>query len=280
MQSDDFALLAVIDAYKWWISSDYGFLRLTGAVDDCGKPSERGASAISSISLRRIARAYSVSRNIPSDEIDSQAQQVVDLFMKSPPPEIRSDDLLIRAHALAILSKKTPMLVKKKNGGNSERHLASALSKLSWFVHPKGWTIFDKYVGAAVIGQDGSGLAQMSAFYQKLAPSWEASSAVVCSIADRAGFHPFLGYRIVDKYLYCHGLGMYREPGQGRKTFKLIAASTLEEKLSRPAVEEHRLSLNWTLEAFGDPVAENLRNLADRLGKTLSELPVFQAATR
>ncbi len=41
MQSYDFALLAVIDAYKWWISSDYGFLRLTGAVDDCGKSSER-----------------------------------------------------------------------------------------------------------------------------------------------------------------------------------------------------------------------------------------------
>ncbi|TAY13746.1 hypothetical protein [Rhizobium leguminosarum] len=280
MQNDDFALLAVIDAYKWWISSDYGFLRLTGAIDDQGNPSEPGVSAICNTSLRRIAQAYSVSRNIPSDELDSQAQQVVDLFMKSPPPEIDSVDLLTRAKALAALSKKTPMLVTLKNGGQSERQLASALSKLSWFIHPQGWTIFDKYVGAAVIGQDGSGLAQMSAFYQKLAPSWEASWVAVCSTADRAGFHPFLGYRIIDKYLYCHGLGMYREPGQGRKTFKLIAASTLEEKLSRPAVEEHRLSLNWTLEAFGDPVAENLRNLADLVGKTLSELPVFQAAIR
>ncbi len=174
MQNNDFALLAVIDDYKWWISSDYGFLRLTGAIDDHGNPSEPGVSAICSTSLRRIARAYSVSRNIPSDEIDSQAQQVVGIFMKSPRPEIHSKDLLTRALALAALSKMTPMLVKRKNGGNSERQLASALSKLSWFIDPEGWTIFDKYVGAAVIGQDGSGQAQMSAFYEKLAPSWKA----------------------------------------------------------------------------------------------------------
>ncbi|MBZ7924364.1 hypothetical protein LAC81_26925 [Ensifer adhaerens] len=172
------------------------------------------------------------------------------------------------------------MLLKRKDGNNSERQLASALSKLSWFMHPEGWTIFDKYVGAAVIGQDGSGLAQMSAFYQKLAPSWEARSKEVCGAAELAGFHPFLGYRIIDKYLYCHGLGMYREPGQVRKTFRLIAASTLEDKLSRPAVEEHRRSLIWTLEAFGDPIVGNLRNLADIVGKSLSELPVFKAATR
>jgi hypothetical protein len=277
MQNDDFALLAVIDAYKWWISSDFGFLRLTGAIDDQGNPSEPGVSAISKTSLRRIALAYSVSRNIPSDEIDSQGQQVVDLFMTSPPPEINSEDLLTRANALAAQSKKMPMFVTLRNGSQSRRQLASALSKLSWFIHPQGWTIFDKYVGAAVIGQGGSGLAQMSAFYEKLAPSWRVISNKVCCATQQAGFHPFLGYRIIDKYLYCHGLGMYREPSQGRKTSRLVAASTVQEKLSRPAVVGHRRSLSWTLEAVGEPVAANLRNLADLVGTSLYELPVFQA---
>ena len=275
MQNNDFALLATIDAYKWWISTDYGFLCLTGALDNSRTPSERGTPEITRVTLRKIAKAYSVSRNIPSDEMESQAQQVVDLFMKSPPPELRSQDLLTRAKVLADLSEKTPMLVKRK-GLISKRQLASALSKLSWFVHPEGWTIFDKYVGAAIIGKDGSGLAQMSAFYQKLAPSWQACSGEICSTTKSAGFHPYLGYRIIDKYLFCHGLGMYGELGQGRKTTRLIASSTLEEKLIRPAVEDHRRSLLWTLEAVGDPVARNLRSLSDHLEQSLSKLPVFQ----
>lgn len=275
MQNDDFALLATIDAYKWWISTDYGFLCLTGALDSSRAPSERGIPGINRVSLRKIARAYSVSRNIPSDEMESQAQEVVDLFMKSPPPELRSQDLLTRAEVLTDLSKKTPMLVKRKKH-TAKRQLASALSKLSWFVHPEGWTMFDKYVGAAIIGKDGSGLAQMSAFYQKLAPSWQACSVEICSTTKSAGFHPYLGYRIIDKYFFCHGLGMYSEPGQGRKTTGLIASSNLEEKLTRPAVEDHRRSMLWTLEAVGDPIARNLRGLSDHLEKSLSKLPLFQ----
>ena len=33
---DDFADLAVLDAYKWWIGSDFGFLQLTGVLDQDG----------------------------------------------------------------------------------------------------------------------------------------------------------------------------------------------------------------------------------------------------
>lgn len=278
MQNDDFALLAVIDAYKWWVSSDYGFLRTTGALDRFGgAPEKNSTSVIDRLSLRKIARAYSVSRNIPADDMDSQAQEVVNLFMKSPPPELRSKDLLARATAIAEMSIRTPMIITRKDGRKSKRQLASALTKLSWFVQPEGWTVFDKYVGVAVIGQDRAGLTQMCQFYQKLAPSWQSTSQDVCRAADSAGLHPYLGYRIIDKYLFCHGLGMYRQRDQEMPTPKLIADSTLAEKLSRPTVEEHRRSLNWTLEALGEPVASSLRMLAADVESSLTKLPVYNA---
>jgi hypothetical protein len=107
MLTNDFPQLAVIDAYKWWISSDYGFLRMTGAIDVRGQLSGQDASSIDTKRLRKIAQAYSVSRNIPSDQTDSQAQLVVDAFSKPISPDLFSDDLKKRALALKSLSMAT-----------------------------------------------------------------------------------------------------------------------------------------------------------------------------
>jgi hypothetical protein len=280
MEHDDFALLAVIDAYKWWISTDYGFLRLTGAIDGPGGASEHGLPSIDATRLRRIAKAYSVSRNIPTDGDDSQAQKIVDLFTRTPGPELSSTDLLTRAKALAELSRKSPVYVRRSDGELSQRQLASAFSKLSWFIQPRGWTMFDRYVGLAVIGREGAGLKQMAAFYEKLAPNWKVVSDAVCDTAEQAGFHPLLGYRIIDKYLFCHGLAISRVRGRAAAFTAPAAASVVEAAFFNPTVNGQRSSLNWTLEALGEPVSTRLRTLAGCVGETLSELPVHKVLPR
>lgn len=276
MTKDDFALLAVIDAYKWWITTDFGFLKLTGAIDGDGRPTAPANASIDIARLRTIARAYSVSRNIPSDKQESQAQKIVEALAQKPSHDIFSIDVLARATALKILAESTPVTVTYEDGRTSQRELASAFSKLSWFIQPQGWTLFDKYVGAAVTGSDRPGLQQMWDFYACLAPTWSAVSTDICRKAGDAGLNPLLGYRIIDKYLFCHGLGMYSEPTENRKTAQFVASSTFDMKSSRKAVEAHRSSLCWTLEALGAAEATRLDGLARSAAPTLAKLPVFK----
>ena len=76
---DDFAFLAVLDAYKWWITNDFGFLQLTRFLDENGEIGRKMGRYEASV-MRRIARAYMVSRNIPSHEEDKQAHHLAALL--------------------------------------------------------------------------------------------------------------------------------------------------------------------------------------------------------
>ncbi|TXR49458.1 hypothetical protein [Phyllobacterium endophyticum] len=75
---DDFAYLAVVDAYRWWINHDFGFLQATRMIGADGKRTGRIVGEYDLQTMRRIARAYSVSRNIPSHDSAIEAEKVVE----------------------------------------------------------------------------------------------------------------------------------------------------------------------------------------------------------
>jgi len=271
---DDFALLAVVDAYKWWINADFGFLQETGILNSSGKRSTLETGSLNEDIMRRIARAYSVSRNIPSHDADTQATVIVDALNG---PDLRihlCKPLPCRAKALVDFTREDPVaLLADEKGRIRKRELASALSKLTWFLRPEEWTIFDRFVGVAVLRKTRVGTEQMQSFYQKLAGTWDQTQAALCDAAEDHGFNPLLGYRIADKYLFCHGVGMFKTHADhiGKSTVRLDAASTLAERLSHPSVHKIRISLLASEQVLSVHLGDKLKSLAKAVAPSLSQ---------
>jgi len=201
----DLVLLAVVDAYKWWATSDFGFLQATGILDQNGTRSARKVGVYDVHLVRRIARAYSVSRNIPVDQGDIHARSVADI-LNSEAAGLVTMPFEKRAELLAALVESRPVRFPDRKGRDAKRDLASAYSKLTWFLRPEDWTIFDRYVGLAVCGSNGVGTRQMRLFYDRLTPNWADLSPRITAVTAMHGFDPLLGYRIIDKWLFLHGM--------------------------------------------------------------------------
>ena len=76
-----------------------------------------------------------------------------------------------------------PVKLRANKGKIEERRLASAFTKLTWFLQPDDWTIFDRNVGAAVLRSADTGSAQMAAYYKQIAQNWSCVSqnSAVCA---------------------------------------------------------------------------------------------------
>jgi hypothetical protein len=180
---DDFAHLAVVDAYRWWINHDFGFLKATKMIGPDGNRTGRSVGEFDLQTMRRIARAYSVSRNIPSHDSVVEGEKVVDHLNGKELKDFSKLGFKERAAKPVKFVRANPAALKLAPGEeeSKKRALASALSKLTWFLNPEDWTIFDKYVSAAVLRRGGAGVGQM-----------ERSST---RIYRRDGRTPWLGSR-------------------------------------------------------------------------------------
>lgn len=263
---DDFAELAVLDAYKWWIASDFGFLQLTGVLDKNGNDGADLGQFDKEV-MRRIARAYTVSRNIPSHENDAQAEALaVSLSGSELAPMLRLS-FVDRARALTGFIRSNPVTLSQKGKGEepTKKNIASAITKLTWFLQPEDWTIFDKYVGVAILRREGTGLKQMEAYYAHLADGWDLISSQLCKACADNGFNRRLGYRIVDKFLFLHGIAMY-VPGQkkdGQPRTVLNKNSRLAERIESGSLTPIRQSLR----SFGGALPIDLHEKLKRLGE-------------
>jgi hypothetical protein len=270
--NNDFARLAVLDAYKGWITTDFGFLQLTGVLDPAGVPIGAELGCFDAHTMRKIAKAYTVSRNIPSHEGDRQAVQLADFLCSHEVTQVLRLPFARRADGLAALAQRKPViLAENKNGKNVEKKIASAFSKLTWFLRPDDWTIFDKYVGVAVLRKEGTGPKQMKEYYEGLGRNWTNTSTALVDAAIGHDMNGWLGLRIVDKYLFLHGIGMYRRTvgKDGSPKDKLDPCSTISDRLSHPAVMSTRRSLMSFAQALPRDLREKLFALADAVAPAL-----------
>jgi hypothetical protein len=82
------------------------------------------------------------------------------------------------------------------------KDLASAITKLVWFLRPHGWTIFDDLAATGLGVPDQKRRARMTAFYEKLADlRFEALVADMAQEMEARGFTPILAPRILDTVL-------------------------------------------------------------------------------
>lgn len=82
------------------------------------------------------------------------------------------------------------------------KDLASAITKLVWFLRPHGWTIFDDLAATGLGIPDQQRRARMTAFYDRLHDlRFEALVAAMAQEIEARGFTPILAPRILDTVL-------------------------------------------------------------------------------
>lgn len=119
--------IAVIEhLYQWWARDGLLYLRLRlpdGQIDPAV--------------LRRVARAYGVSRGI----LEGQEANVGKLILSNL--DHWPEGLVARAQVVRRTAEEA-------EGNLTRGLLLSAFSKLVWFVKPQGWTLYDSYARAGL----------------------------------------------------------------------------------------------------------------------------------
>ena len=166
-------------AYQWWLNCDAYFLTLEFARD--GKW------------VREIGGKYGVDRTISENAEKSMAKLVLDSAQSA------DSSLERRAARLSRALENRPTTELK-------RLPTSAACKLSWFVCPQGWTMFDRYAAQGVLGTGGTtGIPRMERFYAALAlRGWvDTLSNVRREIPQQ--FCQLLAERTLDKHFFLLG---------------------------------------------------------------------------
>ena len=168
-------------AYQWWLTCDAYFTN----ADLSSDLDERW--------LREIGKPYLVNRTIP---IGREAAFVSIIKSSGQSAEM---DLEQRAARLSLA-------LSRNFGG--EKVPASAASKVSWFVWPQGWTMYDSYAAKALIGNpSATGVARMEMFYAALAMrGWNDLLGEMRRALRPFAFDPRIAERTIDKFLFLHGI--------------------------------------------------------------------------
>lgn len=172
-------------AYQWWLSCDAHYVAELA-----------GKQALDAGWVRDIGDTYLVNRTILTGAETAFAK----LILQSG----QGNDMAIceRAARLSLALERRDDL--KANAP------ASAASKVSWFVWPRGWTMYDRYAAKAVVGTPGeSGVAKMERFYAALAMrGWDDVLRQLRGVMSEFGWPTLLAERAVDKYLFLEGSGV------------------------------------------------------------------------
>lgn len=158
-------------------------------------------------SVRRIAKEYYVNRGILStkdatgkkiagrdDHADWLAKRLNDEAKKWP------DKLIDRATRCTEVAKHASKM-KHTNG-----KLASAMTKLIWFLKPDGWTMFDELAANGLGIPEKKSIDRMPLFFLALSDRGFTDDASAINEALNAnGFGELFGERVIDKFLMFSG---------------------------------------------------------------------------
>ena len=168
-------------AYQWWLICDSHFAN----ADLSTNLDERW--------LREIGKPYLVNRTIPN------GREAAFVGMIKSSGQSAEMDLEQRAARLSLALSRN---------FDCQKLPASAASKVSWFVWPQGWTMYDSYAAKALIGNpSATGLARMEMFYAALAMrGWNDLLREMRLALRPFAFDPRLAERTIDKFLFLHGM--------------------------------------------------------------------------
>lgn len=236
-----------VNAYIFWATVDYHRLWLTVDQIEMWRLGE-AKHKLTAQSIRRIGAAYYVNRGIRLSDGDKGAQLLAERLNGAAWP----DDLVDRCRRCIEIAEWAATTNVDGNTITKGRQV-SAVTKLMWFLHPTGWTLFDRLVANAL--RVPAYLARPDRarrYYESLAARGftkcaERANACVAT----ASFPGFRAERVLDRYLMIRG-GLYGEQ-----------------------VSELPLVLEGYLRGLGSDASGALIDLAHRLQGTLGPDPMY-----
>jgi hypothetical protein len=257
----EMSLMAVIDAYRGWITADYFILRLTGVLSKNGDRSDNTIGHIDADTLGYILSEYSIRRNV-AVEGDARCNLIKKLNSDCM-QGILKEGFTKRAELLCKFSDENRI---------GERKINSAYSKLTWFLRPEDWTMFDKFVNSAVLRRNQSNMKEC---YENISKFWDENSSALSKKASDHKFNPLLGLRVFDKFLFCHGIGLYgpHHSKEGDAGQMYPERTRCEIFKSKNVSNLHR-RLNLMIDAFPQCTARRLRDLAEEVCEDLGKIPM------
>jgi len=202
--------LAFIDAYRWWLTCDCSFHQTAD-----------GGAGVDRHFVRSVGAVYAVNRTIPAKHDLDPENPYQKGKNRGQPRKVRDpSDPHAAALAAAVASfdirqgetlgdraKRLARLIDENAAaGKINASPISAMTKLLWFAKPDGWTMFDQYAALAVMAEHASSTAFMKNFYTVL--DRRGFTRLVDNVrgALRHPFHPLLAERVIDKFLFIHGV--------------------------------------------------------------------------
>lgn len=181
---------AVIEHYRSWLIDDGVLLK---------RLSQSGGK-LDAVGVRRIAKIYKVNRGIPKG--DSGSDRVAAWIADRLNNEAAAwpGNLNDRARRCAEIS------AEAKNGGHVEKEIVSLVTKLMWFLRPKGWTVFDRLASQGIGIKETRAPDRMEAFYRKLSESgFDKQADLINNMLKYTPFQHLFGERVIDKFLVLCG---------------------------------------------------------------------------
>lgn len=193
-------VLAAIRYWWWWASHDLAYLRRI----------DRGGGLDADL-VRSISKEYGVARGIRREKDDlngeinlRRAQTIADEVNSRYADLANSEDVSTRfTVCLDIVDQ-------LKSTSDAEEAITphdfvSGISKLSWFVAPEGWTMFDRLAAQALGIKSGSARDKAKTFYEQLESlKFVELTRRMNAALERDGIadEHFYAERIVDQYLW------------------------------------------------------------------------------
>ncbi len=235
-------LAAIVDHLRWWLAGDGVHMR---RLHQNGK--------IDPKTLRKIANDYYVSRGLREGKESEIAEMLQERLVDWP------GSLKERAEFVYELANDA----KAVGGSDKAEQLTnglqlSAFSKICWFLHPEGWTMYDKYAQWGLAHPKKS--IGFIPFYEKLDTFDFVELANKMRGAVRTSKFPSLWpERIIDKYLMQCGQPETKDFSQ------------VSEQADYLAVQN---------KFFGESFAGNVEALTDELLKLVKDEPLFAMHTQ
>ncbi len=191
------------------------FLRwMQGDSEDYHEIRHKGGVELKAPVLRRIAKRYHVNRGIrrlENDQDDLIGKKLAEILC-SDAKKHKGLSICKRWEATRELAKKCQDEMENQLRDNEQTPngevapIVSAVTKLTWFLAPDGWTMFDRFAREALGVRETGAENQAEAFYRQLCERrfCKHVADVKKVLVDRH-FNGLFGERVIDKYLMLAG---------------------------------------------------------------------------
>ncbi|MBY3585152.1 hypothetical protein HJA77_28940 [Rhizobium bangladeshense] len=193
-------VLATIRYWWWWASHDLAYLKRVGQT-----------GRIDARLVRSIAKDYGIARGIRKEKNDLDGEINAERATRIAEAVNRHHNKFIACDVMTDRFNLCLEIVDKLSRGSDEHDrlthydFVSGVTKLSWFIAPNGWTMFDRLAAESLGIKSGTARKKAAKFYERLIKSEFDALAKEMNAAleqDSLASEHFHAERIVDQYLW------------------------------------------------------------------------------